>query len=396
VQTRRRRCYACYTPQVIADRVHLGLEVSVEEVRKHLDLLFLSSSFAGSKRCQEFLRYIVLEVVEGRADQINERNIAHEVFGKGTSFEPSEDSLVRVKAREVRKRLTDYYQTAPDSSIKIELPLGGYIPLVQRSLNLSLRDNFPDQEASSPARPMGRRRFAWILGGMAGAFGITSVAIPPLLQLRSSPLDLLWRPIFASKAPLLIFIPVMQLKDGSITEWVGIGPSAIYGRAAQFLTRYHYPYQLRFGSDLTFSQMREQPSLLLGGFYSMWTLMMTHNLRFAPLSNDNKTEQAFIDTQTKQIWKPVQHPPNPYVDVDYGILCRLFDAETRQISLVAVGTRTFGTEGAAGILFDPNSFADVLQHAPHNWETKNFEALIRVSVIGTTPSSPQVIATYFW
>lgn len=378
------------------DRAKASLEVSAEEVRQHLGLLFKSPAFASSRRCQEFLRYVVLEVVEGRADLIKERNIAHEVFGKGTDFESSEDSLVRVKAREVRKRLSDYYQSAPASALRIELPLGTYVPLVQRSPDPAAQEEISENAATSPVRRLDRRRFAWILGGTAGALGMGSVSIAALLRMHSSPLDLLWRPIFASKAPLLIFIPVMKLKDGSITEWVGIGPSAIYGRAAQFLTTHHYPYQLRFGSDLTFSQMREQPSLLLGGFYSMWTLMITSGLRFAPISNDSKTEQAFIDNQTKQIWKPVQHPPNPYVDVDYGILCRLFDAETRQIAMVAVGTRTFGTEGAASILFDPYLFTEFLKHAPRDWETKNFQALVRVSVIGTTPSSPELIATYFW
>ncbi len=373
------------------------LEVSVEEVRQHLDTLFDSPNFATSKRCQEFLRYIVFEAVEGRADSIKERNIAHQVFGKGTSFESSEDSLVRVKAREVRKRLSDYYQSVPDSGLRIEIPLGGYVPLVHRSQNPVASGALPDGVAQNIARPLNRRKFAWMLGGALGVLGATSASVSPLFRHRSSPLDLLWRPVFASKAPLLIFIPIMHLKDGSLTEWVGIGPTSIFGRAAEFLTKHNYPYHLRFGADLTFSQMREQPTLLLGGFDSMWTLMMTRGLRFAPITTDDDgIEQAFIDRQTKQIWKPIQHPPNPYVDVDYGILCRLFDSATRQISLVAVGTRTFGTEGAASILFDTEMFSDLLKHAPIHWETKNFQALIRVSVVGTTPSTPQLLATHFW
>jgi hypothetical protein len=381
---------------VNADQHPEPQEVSAEEVQKHLETLFKSPCFAPSRRCQEFLQYVVLEVIEGRADLIKERNIAHEVFGKGTDFESSEDSLVRVKAREVRKRLSDYYQSAPDSGLRIEIPLGGYVPVVHRSQELAALDGLPEAVENDAPKPMNRRRFAWILGGTLGALGIASASVSLLFRQRSAPLDLLWRPVFASKEPLLIFIPIMHLRDGSTTEWVGLGPAATLDSAATFLTKHNYPYHLRFGADLTFSQMREQPSLLLGGFFSKWTQMLTHGLRFAPSSNDDTAEPAIIDRQTQQTWKPVRYPPNPYVDADYGILSRLFDSESRQISILAVGTRTFGTEGAASILFDPQTFSDLLKHAPRDWETKSFQALIRVSVIGTTLSPPEILATHFW
>lgn len=379
-------------PRVNGDEHRGALEVSAEEVREHLETLFKSSFFAPSKRCQEFLQYIVLEVIEGRATSIKERNIAHEVFGKGNNFESSENSLVRVKAREVRKRLSDYYQSTPDSSLRIEIPLGGYVPEVYRTQEPMARGNL----LNGDAKPFDRRKLAWVLGGAIGVLGISSASVSLLFRQRLSPLDTLWRPVFTTKEPLLIFIPIMHLKDGSMTEWVGIGPTATIESAAKFLTKHNFPYRVRFGADLTFSEMREQPSLLLGGFYSKWTQMMTRDLRFAPSSNDDATEPAFIDRQTQQVWKPVRRPPNPYVDVDYGILCRLFDSETRQISFLAVGTRTFGTEGAASILFDPETFSELLRHAPRDWETKNFQALIRVSVVGTTPSTPQLLATHFW
>jgi hypothetical protein len=47
-------------------------------------------------------------------------------------------------------------------------------------------------------------------------------------------------------------------------------------------------------------------------------------------------------------------------------------------------------------LFDPQTFSDLLKHAPRDWETKSFQALIRVSVIGTTLSPPEILATHFW
>ena len=239
-----------------------------------------------------------------------------------------------------------------------------------------------------------RRQFGWLAGGTLGLLGLGTAFT--ILARESTPLEQLWRPIFATKVPLLIFIPVMRQANGDLTEWVGIGPSAALRRAADFLTARHYPYHLRFGSELTFSQLNEQPSLLLGGFDVDWTLRMTHDLRFAPQLDVGTGARSIVDKETKQAWIEVKHPPNPYVDVDYGILCRLFDSTTGQIVLLAVGTQTFGTEGAANLLFYPELFNEVVKQAPSNWENKNLQAVIRVSVIGVTPSNPQVVATHFW
>lgn len=367
---------------------------AADPLLQHLDAVCSSPFFISSKRCQQFLRYVVLETIHGRGDQIKERNIAHEVFGKGASFEPGEFSLVRVKAGEVRKRLSEYYQSTPANGFRIELPIGGYVPRIHTSGDTPPPAVTTKEISESHSKPLSRRQFAWIAGGAVGLIGAASLY--PLLHPTATPLDLLWRPVFATNSPLLIFIPVMHEPNGDTTEWVGIGPAAALRRAADFLTAHHYPYHLRFGADLTFSQLREQPSLLLGGFEVDWTLRMTRDLRFAPALNAATGERSFVDKQTKQVWKPVKHPQNPYVDVDYGILCRLFDAESGQIVFLAVGTQTFGTEGAANPLFYPELFSSVVAHAPSDWETKNFQAVIRVSVIGTTPSTPQIVATHFW
>jgi hypothetical protein len=368
--------------------------VSSGPVLVHLDEICASPFFISSKRCQQFLRYVVLETIQGRAEQIKERNIAHEVFGKGSNFEPGEYSLVRVKAGEVRKRLSEYYESTPEHGLRIELPVGSYVPRIHNSQETPPAVEPVVAGSSSTARTFDRRRFGWLAGGTLGVLGAASLL--PLYRKKTAPLDLLWRPVFATQAPLLIFIPVMREPNGDLTEWVGIGPAATLRRAADFLTEHHYPYHLRFGAELTFSQLSEQPSLLLGGFDVDWTLRMTNGLRFAPVHLEGTGERAIIDRQTKQTWKSVKRPQNPYVDVDYGILCRLFDSTTGQIVFLAVGTQTFGTEGAANLLFFPELFSSLMKQAPGNWEAKNFQAVIRVSVIGTTPSTPQLVASYFW
>jgi hypothetical protein len=108
-----------------AARQHLAVEAELERV-------CTSSHFRASRRSCEFLRYIVQVALSGRLDSLKERSIGIDLFGRDTSYEPSSDATVRVRANEVRKRLASYY-TSGDAqveshSIRIELPTGSYIP----------------------------------------------------------------------------------------------------------------------------------------------------------------------------------------------------------------------------------------------------------------------------
>ena len=79
--------------------------VSDEAVREELNRVLSCHEFRSSKRSQDFLRYVVEHTLEGHADMLKERTIGIEVFGRSTSYEPSDDATVRVKAGDVRKRL---------------------------------------------------------------------------------------------------------------------------------------------------------------------------------------------------------------------------------------------------------------------------------------------------
>src|ERR1700694_5999171 len=82
---------------------------SPEAVREALTRVLASTEFRTSKRSQEFLRYVVEHTLNGHRDMLKERTIGIEVFGRPTSYDPSDDATVRVKAGEVRKRLGIYY-----------------------------------------------------------------------------------------------------------------------------------------------------------------------------------------------------------------------------------------------------------------------------------------------
>jgi TolB-like protein/Tfp pilus assembly protein PilF len=110
-------------------------------VRHHLKELATSHAFAGSKRTQDFLQLIVRHALEGDIDSLRERMIGAEMFGRPVNYDTGSDSVVRVKATEVRKRLAQYYAEAKEEpAVRIEIPSGSYVP----------RFHFKPLETSAP------------------------------------------------------------------------------------------------------------------------------------------------------------------------------------------------------------------------------------------------------
>jgi TolB-like protein/Flp pilus assembly protein TadD len=100
-----------------------------ELIRRHLQLVVASHAFAGSKRTQGFLELIVNHALEGEFDQLRERMIGAEMFGRPVGYDTGSDSVVRVKATDVRKKLAQYYAEAKEQpAVRIELPSGSYVP----------------------------------------------------------------------------------------------------------------------------------------------------------------------------------------------------------------------------------------------------------------------------
>src|SRR3984885_3331357 len=106
----------------------------LDENAKRLILLELerilnNKLFRGSSRSKQFLSYVVRNSLDGHLENLKERTIGTEVFERDPNYATGDDPVVRVNAGEVRRRLEQYYYGAPtDTPVRIEIPLGSYIP----------------------------------------------------------------------------------------------------------------------------------------------------------------------------------------------------------------------------------------------------------------------------
>lgn len=440
-------------PRSAPDSVVPTFVPDATEVREQLERLLVHPLFANSKRYPALLAYTVEQTLLGNASELKERSIGIEVFGRTPSYDANADPVVRITAGEVRKRLTQYYYDSSHAGeLIIELPVGSYVPLFrsQCAPTVDMQD-FPEEprgEALVPERmdsvnsemvlsdqappvlafPAPHHRhtsFSWLLtaalvilalvAGLGTGMRFHEAApVPP-----PSSIDRFWAPVTSATgtATYCLGEPAKNLDIGSINSLDSIpgkdNPEPLYFRlhysghlsladvitltrtAAALETR-HKAFRIMPASEASFSQLREGPIVLIGGFDNIWTLRITQNLRFGFESKDGVA--LIVDRKSPQqtTWATAWDLPYKKLSRDYAIVARIHDHTTGQPVVIAAGISEEGTESAGEILYNPDFLDTLLAKAPRNWDQMSMEAVIETQVIEGHPGPPNVLAVEFW
>ena len=108
--------------------------MSSEEIRQQLEKILGSAGFRNSERMRRFLRITVERTLDGASDQLKEFSLGHDVFDRGEGYDPRTDSIVRVEARRLRKKLRTYYDgEGLLDKVAIQYHPGGYVPTFSRA-----------------------------------------------------------------------------------------------------------------------------------------------------------------------------------------------------------------------------------------------------------------------
>lgn len=369
-------------------------------MRGELDRILASHEFRSSRRCQEFLRYIVEAALGGRAEQLKERTIGIEVFGRAVSYDPSDDATVRVKAGEVRRRLGTYYAgEGAKAGLRIELPSGTYIP--------EFRIGKAAEQAAAPKRRLSRWPLALVAAG--------ALAAAPLLWNRlgssGSPLDRFWAPVLKSDAPVSLcasYVPVYGLtleaesragakrpEDFVLLpdQFVGGGDLTAVARIASMLTRRRRPYRIRVGNEMTFDDLRAAPAILVGYSYTRWR-EISSQMRF--FIDAARRPRGITDNGRPTKWALPDLPADRHTSQDYALVSRVFLPDTRAMLVEVAGITQYGTEAAADLVTDSDLFAEALRGLEAGWEKKNLQLVLHLKVISGQPTAPRVVAAHLW
>jgi len=171
-----------------------------------------SKAFKTSEVHRNLLNYLASKSLSGEAQNLKEYTVGLDVFGKPATYDPRQESVVRMHVGRLRQKLAEYYRTeGMDDPVIVDLPKGGFTltfaprPAVEVVL----------PEPPAPPRPRVSPRelaltsllvFAMV---SAAYFGIrmwraekTAATATPLQW--TPELQQIWGPLLSSDRPLMV------------------------------------------------------------------------------------------------------------------------------------------------------------------------------------------------
>jgi hypothetical protein len=136
--------------------------VSWEAERAELQAVLQSHLFTRSPTLTHLLSYVCEKTFAGESAQIKEYSVGLDVFDRRDSFDQDTDSIVRVQANRLRKRLSEYYASEGAAHpVHITIPIGQYIPVFKVMADQEAATASDLSTTAQAGAPGGTRETAW-------------------------------------------------------------------------------------------------------------------------------------------------------------------------------------------------------------------------------------------
>jgi hypothetical protein len=394
------------------DNVLQTIEVDPAAARAQIERLIGSKTFETSDAHRRLLQYLAEKSLAGEADRLKEYTIGIEAFGKPDTYDPKQDSIVRLQVGRLRQKLTAYYQTeSTGDAVLVTVPKGAF--------KLHFEHSSPDRPALAAPRP---KLAPWVLPA-ALAVAILWAIAATFLFVRSHrqaervtatwtpELEQMWQPFLDSNrslvvclgTPLFVRIPLFGFfRDPRANDWQEIERSERISAARKvsgdktLLPSYAFTgageataafllgrllatrreVQLTRSSILSWQQIRDSDVIFLGP--------PKFNLQ---LQTTALTYDIVVDPDGVRNLKPKSGEPVFLED-------RIVSGRTSEGETYALISRTAGPSGAGDLLIIAgNASADTMAAA--EWLTEPWHAAELVRLLrdpsGKIPRHFQVV-----
>lgn len=403
-------------------------------VKRELDSVLSSPQFAAAKRCHDFLHFVVNSSLSGNFENLTERALGAELFGRPIDYETGSDAIVRVRANDVRRRLAEYYSERPHGSdVAISLPSGSYIPEFHWSITeelpaatepaVAFQPRLGGITESSRPEPGARNKLKW--GLIAAAL---LVAVSGMLALRlhhasaPDPLREFWQPMIHQHRPVIVCfgnavtfwpsLPVrLSIEDGNqallsnpgpLTETrddtVTVGNLRAAMSIVNLLSGYGVPNELRWPQEVQMAELNASNVIFIGAFNNPWTKSLNQGLRFSFKEIHSPSESIWWiqdRNSPNQNWSITKAFPEQ-MGPEYALITRVIDPESKRVEVSVGGLTQFGNEAAGEFLSDETQMNAFARMAPKGWEYRNVQIVLGMRMDGRKIVNPRILAINVW
>ena len=206
------------------------------EVNAQVERILQSKGFRSSGVLRHLLAYLTGKCLAGDGDSLKEYTIGIDALGKPETFDPRQESVVRMHTARLRQKLADYYRTEGlDDPIILDLPKGGF------KVTFEVRPQLSAAAPTSFIEPNPRRwsRRESVLGAallvvivcllsVCAAVAWAGFRVSDSAPGMTADLKEIWAPLISSNrrvvvciaTPLFVDVPGFgSLRDFSVNDW---------------------------------------------------------------------------------------------------------------------------------------------------------------------------------
>ena len=402
------------------------------QYRGQVEKLLSSHALHGSESLCKLLRYLADHALDHPGASPKEYQIATEVFGRASNFDPHLDSTVRVQAGRLRGKLAEYYATeGADDSILVDFPRGTYaLTFHERPPSLGRDYGSGLHELPSVALRTSRKWLAAVILLSVPLSAVVAVATDRFLNRRTAEARLTSD---TPGVPVAFHVFWRGFLTGPQEPWVIFSNAAFVGRPYTGMHYYnrgkdsgaaildHYTgvgeVLAVHALDGVFGKLRQQIRVKRGSLFSLDDAK-NNDLIFIGSPSENLTLLELPNTQQfvfKQITSGARMgtmeiinvhpesgepkeflptPPDQTLTEDYSIIALKRGLNPAHSVLILAGDTTIGTQAAVEYVCQQNSLEELLLRlsVSNSGELKPFEAVLRVKVARGVPVGSELVA----
>lgn len=398
-----------------------------------VDRLCASDVLHSSESLCRLLRYLAQKELETPGTHVKEYQIATEVFGRSSDFDPQTDSTIRVQAARLRGKLSDYYSSAgTHDSVLVELPRGSYsLQFHRRSIPNVVDSPPPAKPAQWPIRPAaGTRRWLISVVALSVVAAVLLVALAVLLRDRKAVqahtpdadaslaiFRVFWSPFLnGTEEPWVIFSngafvgrpetgmryfdPQRDSKTQIWDHYTGVGEVLAIHSLDQVFNVLQQPIRVKRGSLFSLDDANNNDLIFVGSpseNLKLSDLPSTREFVFQRLNDGPRKGDLAIANVHPRGNEPaafVASPSGAPLTEDYAVVALMPGINPARSVMVLAGTTTFGTQAAVEFVCRKSSVEALLAQlsATSFGSMRPFEAVVRVKIALGVPVGMDLVA----
>jgi hypothetical protein len=370
---------------------------------------------------------------------LKEYQIATEVFGRQTDFDPQLDSMVRVQAGRLRTKLAEYYSNeGVDDSVWVELPKGTYVISFHHGNHgngraaASVGHVHHEQRHEDTFTGQASRNWSLVAVVLSVLLLGALVTIGVLLVGRKSPdsvrasdaesapaaFRIFWKGFLTGpEEPWVIFSNALfvghpytgmryydSARDSKATtvfdHYTGVGEVLAVHNLDVVFSQLHQNLKVKRGSLFSLDDAKNNDLIFIGSPSENLTLLdipSTHEFVFKQVDccdRKGDTEIINVHPQPSEGNHFLASPSHSPLVEDYAVVALVHGLNPSRFELILAGTTTIGTQAAVEYVTRQNSLEELLLRlsVSNSGELKPFEAVIRVKVAHGVPVTTELVA----